>query len=108
MVPDGAKSPAHNTFRDHDEEGLQALLKPVSQVRILAGALVVSAAQAVFLLSPRQGSTTFQPSPALAGKPDWLTDAADGAARRHRQTTPSQTTPSLPRHPLEGTRFVSG
>ena len=30
MVPDGAKSPAHNIFRDHDEEGLQALLKPWS------------------------------------------------------------------------------
>src|SRR4051812_6040003 len=28
MVPDGAKSPAQNIFRDHDEEGLQALLKP--------------------------------------------------------------------------------
>jgi len=40
MVPDGAKSPAQNIFRDHDEEGLQALLKPVSQVRILPGPLM--------------------------------------------------------------------
>jgi hypothetical protein len=39
LVSDGAKSPFQNTFRNHDEEGLQALLKPVSQVRILPGAL---------------------------------------------------------------------
>ena len=37
MVPDGVKSPAHNSFQSHDRESLQALLKPVSQVRILPG-----------------------------------------------------------------------
>ena len=40
LVSDGVILPAHNTFRDHDEEGLQDLLKPVSQVRILPGAQV--------------------------------------------------------------------
>jgi len=40
MMRDGVKSPAQNTFRGHDKEGLQALLKPVSQVRILPGALI--------------------------------------------------------------------
>jgi hypothetical protein len=39
MVSDGVKSPAHNAFHDHDREGSHALLKPVSQVRILPGAL---------------------------------------------------------------------
>ena len=50
MVPDGVKSPAQNTFRDHDWVGLQALLKPVSQVRILPGALRVFAVQGHFKL----------------------------------------------------------
>jgi NaMN:DMB phosphoribosyltransferase len=39
VVPDGIKSPVQNIFRDRDRERLQALLKPVSQVRILPGAL---------------------------------------------------------------------
>ena len=38
MVTDGVKSPAQNAFRNHDPEGSQALLKPVSQFRILPGA----------------------------------------------------------------------
>jgi hypothetical protein len=38
MVPDGAITQGQSTFRSHHEEGLQALLKPVSQVRILPGA----------------------------------------------------------------------
>jgi hypothetical protein len=37
-VPDGVISLAQNTFRYHHPEGLEALLKPVSQVRILPGA----------------------------------------------------------------------
>jgi hypothetical protein len=36
-VANGVKSLAQSTFRDHDWEGSQALLKPVSQVRILPG-----------------------------------------------------------------------
>lgn len=38
LVPDGVISPVENTFRYHHREGLEALLKPVSQVRILPGA----------------------------------------------------------------------
>jgi hypothetical protein len=40
MVPDGVISPAQSTFRYLHQEDLQALLKPVSQVRILPGAQV--------------------------------------------------------------------
>ena len=39
MVSDGVISPGHNTFQHHDEEGLQALLKPVSHDGILPAAL---------------------------------------------------------------------
>jgi hypothetical protein len=39
VAADGVKSPAQAAFRGHDREPAQALLKPVSQVRILPGAL---------------------------------------------------------------------
>jgi hypothetical protein len=41
-VSPSKKSPVQNTFRDHDRERLQALLKPVSQVRILPGHYLIS------------------------------------------------------------------
>ena len=39
MAADGVKSPAQAAFRGHDREPAQALLKPVSQYRILPGTL---------------------------------------------------------------------
>jgi hypothetical protein len=47
-VPDGVISLAQNTFRYHHPEGLEALLKPVSQVRILPGAQARQQVRACF------------------------------------------------------------
>jgi hypothetical protein len=45
LVPVGVISAAQNNFRYHHREGLEALLKPVSQVRILPGAQTMPGAQ---------------------------------------------------------------
>jgi len=49
LVPDGVISPVENTFRYHHREGLEALLKPVSQVRILPGAQGEMPGKKIFL-----------------------------------------------------------
>ena len=50
LVPVGVISPVQNNFRYHHREGLEALLKPVSQVRILPGAQVFKQLRGYFCL----------------------------------------------------------
>lgn len=54
MVSNHVISLSQNTFRDHDYEGLQALLKPVPHVRIMPGALTVDAGQRLFFTAGNQ------------------------------------------------------